>query len=60
MKIIISQQPETAIEAARLLNHISSSILNGYTRGYYPHWYLDMEMEESIKINEEMNEWLPE
>jgi len=60
MKIIITEEPKTATEAAGLLNLISSQILNGCTRGYYPHWYLDMDMEESMKINEEMNEWLPE
>lgn len=60
MKIIITEQPKTAAEAAGLLNEISSQILQGYTRGFYPHWSLEMSMEESYQVSEEMNEWLPE
>jgi len=61
MKIVITEEIKTASEASGLLNHISSQILNGYSNGYYPHWHIEFETEEeSMKIREEMNEWLPE
>jgi hypothetical protein len=60
MKIIITEELKSATEAAGLLNHISSLILEGCTRGFYPHWYLDMSMEENHEVQEEMNDWLPE
>lgn len=61
MKIIITEEPSTASEAAGLLNLISSEILNGHTRGYYPHWHIEFETEqEAMTIRSEMNEWLSE
>jgi hypothetical protein len=59
MKIIIQEEPKSASEAIKLLEQISISISNGYTRGFYPHWHLEMDMEESYQVNNEMNEWLP-
>ena len=61
MKIVITEEPKSASEAAGLLNEISSHILNGYSRGYYPHWHIEFETEkEAMIVRSEMNEWLPE
>lgn len=61
MKIVIQEEPKSASEAAGLLQEISSKILMGYTKGYYPHWHIQFETEdEAMVIKEEMNEWLSE
>jgi hypothetical protein len=60
MKIIITEELKSATEAAGLLSHISSLILEGNTHGFYPHWHLDMSIEESHEVQKEMNDWLPE
>lgn len=61
MKIVITEEIKSPTHASILLSQISSIILEGCTRGFYPHWNIEFDTEEeAIRWRQIYEESLPE
>ena len=55
MTIHIKEEVQTLTEMENLLLYIRERISEGYTKGYYPHWQLELSEEEKFNLIEDEN-----
>jgi len=51
IKITSQEEIRDEYQLAILLREIAKQIENGYTRGYYPHWQLEVTYNENLEYN---------
>ena len=51
IKITSQEEVRDEYQLAILLREIAKQVENGYTRGYYPHWQVEVQYNEELKYN---------
>jgi hypothetical protein len=52
IKITSQEKIRDEFQLALLLREIANQIENGYTRGYYPHWQVEVVYQEELEYND--------